>query len=296
MEDGLPTGPPEDVGESADETVKPSPVGIGVFTELPLGDCGAWEDCTFDPVFDEVAGPCIDELDDDVPPLSVLDVVLDVGDAFFGLPEVGEVKSEVDCLLDVRCLGVVVTEVVKVVGEVDRWLDVCLFGEGVERFMSEVIGGLSTEELGVEEVVVGLPTIGEVVDEDVWELVSCPGRVLYRLVVDGADGFRVGGGGSEVGMFEGSDVSIDESSEVSMDEGGEVGMVKGGNVSMDEGGKVGMVKEVNMDEGSKLDSIIEGRSPEPGPDSLLGGEGLEASDETLVARPLSGGPKVVGPF
>lgn len=38
MGNGLPTGPPEDVSELAD---KPFPVGIRVFTELPLVDCGA---------------------------------------------------------------------------------------------------------------------------------------------------------------------------------------------------------------------------------------------------------------
>lgn len=45
VEDGLPTGLPVGVGKPADETVTPFPVGLGAFTELPPGDCGAWEDC-----------------------------------------------------------------------------------------------------------------------------------------------------------------------------------------------------------------------------------------------------------
>lgn len=157
--------------------------------------------------------------------------------------------------------------------------------------------------LDVGDPFLGLPEIGEVNSEvDCWSDVCCPRIVLGWLVVDSTDGFCVGGGG------EGGEVGISEGSEVSMDGGGEVGMVKGGEVNMNEDGEVGllgMVKggevgmviggEVNMDEGGEVGGTITGRSPEPSPDSLLGGEGLDASDETLVAGPL-GGPNVVRPL
>lgn len=40
LENGLPTEPLKGVGKPTDETVKTCPVEMGVFTELPPGDCG----------------------------------------------------------------------------------------------------------------------------------------------------------------------------------------------------------------------------------------------------------------
>ncbi|KAG1830847.1 hypothetical protein EV424DRAFT_1343366 [Suillus variegatus] len=56
VKDGLPTGPPEGVGEYVDETVKPFSVVIGVFTGLPHGNCGIWEDCAPGTVVGEPPG------------------------------------------------------------------------------------------------------------------------------------------------------------------------------------------------------------------------------------------------
>lgn len=60
-EDGLPAEPPEGVGEPADETVKTSPVGIGVSTELLLGDSGVWKDCVTGTVVGESKEPVCED-------------------------------------------------------------------------------------------------------------------------------------------------------------------------------------------------------------------------------------------
>lgn len=113
-------------------------------------------------------------------------------------------------------------------------------------------------ELDGGDAFLGSPEVGEVVNEDAWELASCFGGVLDCFVVNGTGSFCVGGGGGEVSIAEGGEASMDENSEVIMNEGDEVGMVKGG--------------KVNMDEGSELGSIT--------------GEGLGISDKMLVAGPL----------
>lgn len=58
----MPTEPPEGVGQPAEETVKIFPVEMGMFTELPLGDCGVWKDCVAGTVVDEPLENAVDNV------------------------------------------------------------------------------------------------------------------------------------------------------------------------------------------------------------------------------------------
>lgn len=179
MEDGLPTGLPEGVGEYVDETVKSFPVVIGVFTGLPHGDCGIWEDCA--------PGTVVGE-----PPGNV------VGNA--GVGESEELVCE-DCGVTFWGLS-----------EVDCWLDVCW--PGVERFVTDVVDGeevLVVNVSGINGREVGMDEGGELSIDESSE-VSMDKLILGEVgIINCGEVGIVKGGGIDVdegkaNMTEGSDL------------------------------------------------------------------------------------------